>query len=119
MGRKIRKEKNRYRSTGGREGRDFNDRGPKNASSRTRGEGSDIKEPVKLFNLTPSPVASFFGEAKVISRLVVRLDPAKTGPRAGVGFRRCARLDPALRCKLASRAFPRPSLTTGWGVTFS
>ena len=68
MGREVKRKKGRYRSTGGPEGRDFNDRGPKNASSRTRGEGSDIKEPVNLFNLTPSPVASFFGEAKVISK---------------------------------------------------
>ena len=68
MGRKVKKRKSRYRSTGGPEGKDFNDRGPKNASSRTRGEGSDIKEPVNLFNLTPSPVASFFGEARVIPK---------------------------------------------------
>ena len=68
MGREVKKEKGRYRSTGGPEGRDFNGRGLKNTSSRARSEDSNIKEPVNLFDLTPSPVASFFGEAKVVPK---------------------------------------------------
>ena len=68
MGREIKKGKSRYRSTGGPEGRDFNEGGPKNTSSRPRGEGSEIKEPVSLFNLAPGPVTGFLGKAKVIPK---------------------------------------------------
>ena len=68
MGREVKRKKGRYRSTGGPEGRDFNNGGPKDSSSRARSEDSNIKKPVDLFNLTPGPVASFFGEAKVVPK---------------------------------------------------
>ena len=66
LGREVEGKKDGDGTTGGPEGRDFNDRGPKNSASGARSENGKIDAPVNPFDLVPSTISCFFGKSKVV-----------------------------------------------------